>query len=381
MGRYVPPDQEGLVGASGNALHRGKANKHRLRHGAAGLVVRFEMPFAVWCATCPAPTLIGQGVRFNAEKRAAGRYHTTPVWSFRLRHPPCGGEIEMRTDPRNADFVVVSGARRRDLGSRGGAGGEDEEADSLVPDDLTGVGAGGFVIATERERAEQRETAFGRLEKTIADRERAEAAGRRIRELQDVADRHWDDPHAQNQRLRRAFRAGRHAREKEAARAEELKDRMSLGIELLPEAEEDARRAALVDYGSLDAGRDLGVEKALARPLFENGSASRVVRNEDGKASLAPGQRKLKSEIAASRTRENLVSEIVGNTRAARDPFLDFGSREGTPTKTATRLPGLKRKRVAEDAPDPPPSAPEEKDTPKAVAGSTSLVSYNSDSD
>ena len=32
----------------------------------------------------------------------------------------------------------------------------------------------------------------------------------------------------------------------------------------------------------------------------------------------------LKSEIAASRMRETLLSEIVGNTRAAKDPFLDF---------------------------------------------------------
>ncbi|KAJ9620294.1 Protein saf4 [Taxawa tesnikishii (nom. ined.)] len=27
------------------------------------------MPFAVWCSSCPKPTVIGQGVRFNAEKK------------------------------------------------------------------------------------------------------------------------------------------------------------------------------------------------------------------------------------------------------------------------------------------------------------------------
>ncbi|KXX73512.1 hypothetical protein MMYC01_208359 [Madurella mycetomatis] len=370
MGRYVPPDQEGLVSASGNALHR----KHPLGSRASKLraqgvlVVRFEMPFAVWCATCPKPTLIGQGVRFNAEKRRTGSYYTTPIWSFRLRHGACGGEIEMRTDPKNSDFVVVSGGRRRDTGP-----GEAGDGDSLV--------GAGFVIATERERAEQRETAFGKLEKTIADRERLEMAGRRIGELQDAADRQWDDPYAQNQRLRKAFRVGRHAREREAARADELKDRMSLGIELLPETEEDAKRAALVDYGGLDAGGDRSVEKALARPLFGGGSGkAETGRGEAGSGSSAKGQRKLKSEVAASRTRENLVSEIVGNTRAARDPFLDFSSRENTPRGPA-RLPGLKRKRVAEEAPDPPPLAAEERDTPKALAGTTALVSYASDSD
>ncbi|KAK4111270.1 DUF572-domain-containing protein [Canariomyces notabilis] len=372
MGRYVPPEHEGLV-TSGNALHK----KHPLGARASRLasqgilVVRFEMPFAVWCATCPKPTLIGQGVRFNAEKRRAGSYYSTPIWSFKLRHPACGGEIEVRTDPKNSEFVVVSGGRRRDVGSA------EADGDSLIPSS----GGAGFVIATERERAEQRESAFGKLEKTIADRERLEMAGRRIGELQDVADRQWDDPYSQNRRLRDAFRVGRHAREKDAARAEELKDQMSLGIELLPEAEEDARRAALIDYGSVGDGDGLGVDKALARPLFMEESGRRgKKRNGPGSGEPAKGQPKLKEEIAASRTKENLVSEIVINTRAAKDPFLDFGSRESTP-RGPTRLPGLKRKRAAEEPPDPPPSAASGKDSPKALAGTTALVSYESESD
>ncbi|KAL2020414.1 hypothetical protein VTK56DRAFT_8457 [Thermocarpiscus australiensis] len=373
MGRYVPPDSEGLV-TSGNALHN---KRHPLGSRASKLasqgilVVRFEMPFAVWCATCPRPTLIGQGVRFNAEKRRAGSYHSTPVWSFRLRHGACGGAIELRTDPKNADFVVVSGARRRDYG--GGAEAEADD-DSLVKQS-------GFVIATERERAEQRESAFGKLERTIADRERLEGARRRIEELKDVAERQWEDPYSQNQRLRKAFRAGRHEREKEAASAEQLKERMGLGIELLPGTEEDARRAALVDFGAVDA-ENTNLDKALTRPLFENGSRQKQKGHDGvGSSTSTKGQKKLKSEIAAARTRENLVSEIVGNTRPALDPFLDFGSKENTP-KGSIRLPGLKRKRTTEEAPDPPPPpAAEEEGTLKAVAGTTALVSYDSDSD
>jgi len=369
MGRYIPPSAAGTT-TSGNSLHK----KHPLGSRAAKLashgilVVRFEMPFAIWCAHCPVPTPIGQGVRFNAEKRRAGSYYTTPVWSFTLKHAACGGAIEMRTDPKSGEFVVVSGARRRDYG--GG-----EEDDSLVK---TGVSPAQNIILTERERAEQRESAFGKLERTIADREQTAGATQRIGELQDTADRQWDDPYAQNQRLRRAFRAGRHAREKEAEKAGELKARMGLGIELLPETEEDARRAGLVDFGGVDVERDDGADKALARPLFERGPGQKEKREEDAKA--ARGQRKLKSEIAASRTRENLVSEIVSNTRAAKDPFLDFGGRESTPRGPA-RLPGLKRKRVAEETPGSPPSAAEQDATPKATAGTTALVDYDSGSD
>ncbi|KAL2135051.1 hypothetical protein VTI74DRAFT_9971 [Chaetomium olivicolor] len=374
MGRYIPPSAADSSPSltSGNALHKKHPLGSRARKLASQgiLTVRFEMPFAIWCAHCPVPTLIGQGVRFNAEKRRAGSYYSTPVWSFKLRHGACGGEIEMQTDPKNSEFVVVSGARRRDYG-------HEQEEDSLVASE-------GFRILTERERAEQRESAFGKLERTIADREQLEGARQRIGELMDAADRQWDDPYAQNQRLRKAFRVGRHQREREADKAEELKERMGLGIELLPETEEDAKRARLVDFGSADAGEDKLVDRALARPLFGKGSEQKRKNNDSSDSAHKP--RKLKSEIAASRMRDNLVSEIVSNTRAAKDPFLDFSSRESTPRKP-TLLPGLKRKRAEEDEPDPSfsateaPSRPDKEDASKAPAGTTALVSYDSDSD
>ncbi|KAK4042377.1 CWC16 protein [Parachaetomium inaequale] len=368
MGRYIPPSAAGTT-TSGNALH---GKRHALGSRAAKLashgilIVRFEMPFAIWCATCPQPTPIGQGVRFNAEKRRAGSYYTTPIWSFKLKHSVCGGEIEMRTDPKQGEFVVVSGARRREYAQ--------DEDESLVK---SGVGVG-FVITTERERAEQRESAFGKLEKTIADREQVAGATQRIGELRDAAERRWDDPYAQNRRLREAFRAGRHARETEAAKAEELRERMGLGIELLPETEEDARRAGLVDFGGVDGEGDDGVGRALARPLFGDVVLAQKEKGDGEKSKR--GSRKLKSEMAATRMRESLVSEIVSNTRAAKDPFLDFGSsRESTP-KGPVRLPGLKRKRPAEAAPDSPQPAAKQ-DSPKEVAGTAALVNYNSDSD
>ncbi|KAL2266188.1 hypothetical protein VTJ83DRAFT_5540 [Remersonia thermophila] len=392
MGRYHPPDGDNDPGG-GAPFSR---SKRRAGAGAASApVVRFEMPFAVWCAHCPKPTLIGQGVRFNAEKRRAGAYHSTPVWSFRMRHADCGGEIEMRTDPARADFVVVSGARRRDYGGGADAG---EESGSLV----ASLGA----VAprpTPRELAEQRETAFERLEKTIADRERLLEVSRRIAELQEAEARRWGDPYSQNKRLRKAFRAGRHAREREAARADGIKARLGgIGIDLLPETEEDARRARLVDFGSVvdaagggggdgdgdaDPVRHARFNKALAKPLFEPSASNGGSGDKAGDAKATP--KKLKSEIKAARVRENLVAEIVSNTRAERDPFLDFG---GSSKKERPRLVGLKRKRALEEAPDPPrpSSAPpasttaeEGNETPssKGAAGTTPLVDYGSDSD
>ncbi|OLN85095.1 Coiled-coil domain-containing protein 130 [Colletotrichum chlorophyti] len=341
MGRYIPPDLEGTT--TPNKLHK------RLPPGSRAskpgvLTVRFELPYAVWCASCPKPTIIGQGVRFNAEKRRTGNYHTTPIWTFRFRHADCGGAIEIRTDPRSTSYVVVSGATKRDTG-------DDEPRE------------GDLVILTEEERHKLRSNAFASLEKTIEDREALKQATERIDELQDASRRRWDDPYARNGSLRRTFRKGREERERDAAAGEALKSKMGLGIELVPATEEDARRARLVDFGE---GVD-GVGKVLGKPLFASA----------GKEKETPVKKGLpKSGVLASRRKGNIVSEIVGNTRMAQDPFLNETRGERTPV----RIPGVKRKRgtvSAEEEDEEPKSA-------KAASGSApskTLVGYDSDSD
>lgn len=67
------------------------------------------MPFNVWCAGCN--HLVGKGVRFNAEKQEIGKYHSTKIWSFVMRAPCCQQRIEVQTDPKNAEYKVVSGGR------------------------------------------------------------------------------------------------------------------------------------------------------------------------------------------------------------------------------------------------------------------------------
>lgn len=362
MGRYVPPDLEGTT--TGNKLH----NKHPLGARASklsssgALTVRFEMPFAVWCSTCPKPTIVGQGVRFNAEKKRVGAYYSTPIWGFRMRHADCGGAIEIRTDPRNTAYVVVSGAKKRDTG-------EDEE-------DVRDHGA--MAILTDEERQKLRSDAFASLEKTIEDRRQLAQATERIDELEDVSKRRWDDPYSRNKALRKTFRVGRVEREKEAAAAEALKDKMSLGIDLLPGTEEDRRRAALVDFGPGDDDDGAaGMGKALARPLFASAAveATATAAAATSKKALAKAPKGTpKAELAASKKREDIVSAIVGNTRLSRDPFLLEGA--SRTERTSARIPGVKRKREAR----------EEEETGLVNEGPSlpptkALVGYESDSD
>lgn len=352
MGRYVPPDVEGTTSA--NKL----AGKHALGSRASKLksqgilTVRFEMPFAVWCSTCPKPTIIGQGVRFNAEKKKTGNYHSTPIWSFRMKHAACGGVIEIRTDPQNTAYVVTEGGRKRDTGD------ENKEGD--------------IVIITDQEREALRNDSFAKLEKTIADREQLAHAKLRIEEIEDANRRAWEDPYERNRILRKEFRIGRHTREREGKAAEDLKDRMSLGIHLVPECEVDAKRAALVDFGSAEKN---GESQALSKPLFTTTTTTKMPS-----VAATNGKKRLKSEVAASQMRESLVSEIMGNTRVARDPFL-VTDRSNTAPKMPARLPGIKRKRETEPDESEETRAELLRQQPtKNTISSAALVNYDSDS-
>lgn len=349
MGRYVPPDLEGTK-SSGNALHRRRAPGTLRPDGTQ--TVRFEMPFPIWCSSCPKPTIIGQGVRFNAHKSRAGNYYSTPIWQFRLSHADCGGEIVIQTDPKSTAYVVLSGAKKRDTG-------DDADVDQKP-------------ILTDQEREKLRSNAFANLEKTIADREQLIEANHRINGLLDASSRHWDDPYTQNQRLRKAFRAGRHQREKDTAAAEDLKDRMSFGYDLLPATDEDAKRAALVDFGASTKDNDdttAGAgQKALAKPLFHSSTATGAPSSSKKKDGPKKGG-VLKADREASARKESFVTEIMGNTRAAQDPFLQTG--RDAEAKAPTRLPGVKRKRG--------PSEREVEPPPKVQAAPAGLVDYESD--
>jgi coiled-coil domain-containing protein 130 len=303
MGRYVPPDQEGIL--SGNQLHGKHALGARANKISQGiLTVRFEMPYPIWCTHCPKPTIIGQGVRFNAEKKKVGNYFSTPIFSFRMKHVACGGWIEIRTDPKNTAYVVTEGARKRDLG-------EDK------------VKEGDVKILTQKEREALRDNAFAALEGKVEDKKRLEQSKQRLEELQDLSEQQWDDPYEQNKKLRKLFREGRKEREKDAAASAALQDKMSLGVDLLPEHDDDVRRAGFIEFGGIDPEK--AVEKAISKPLFMSEDS-----NEKRKSTKSRHSKKQKAEWAAKQITANLAAEIRGNTRVAMDPFLTGNRSSGS---------------------------------------------------
>lgn len=322
MGRYVPPEQEGTI--SGNQLHGKHALGARANKISQGiLVVRFEMPFPIWCTTCPKPTIIGQGVRFNAEKKKIGHYFTSAIWNFRMKHTACGGWIEIRTDPKNTAYFVTEGARKRDLG-------EDKAVD------------GDIKILTDKEREDRRNNAFATLEGKVEDKQKLEHAKLRLEELQEVSEKQWEDPYERNKKLRNSFRVGRKQREKDTAIAGAIQDKMSLGIDLLPEHENDGRRARLIEFGALNESSS--TDKTISKPLFKSTTADAKEKPKERKKHTS---KKIRSEEVAKQKTAALAASIRDNTRAAMDPFLS-GSRPSHAelTKSGPKtLTGVKRKR------------------------------------
>ena len=206
---WDPRKQSRAEHAAGVTSKADKWKAHPLRerakklHTEGILTVRFEMPFNVRCTGCG--NHIAKGVRFNAEKKTIGAYYTTKVLSFRM---PCHCEdgtsrtdrhtnlhfIEVHTDPKNAEYVVASGAVRV------------AEPSLLTPAEL------GVEAALDASEAALRgANPFYKLE-TEANRPGGAAAAKRkpwLAELQDVRDADWHDDYGANAALRRAHRAKR----------------------------------------------------------------------------------------------------------------------------------------------------------------------------
>lgn len=277
-----------------------------------------------------------------------------------MKHTACGGWWEIRTDPKNAAYVVVEGARKREYGPEEKDGGEGE--------------AGEMKFLSEAERERRREDAFaaleGRKEEGQGDKERKE----RVEELYDAAEV-WRDPYEINARMRREFRGRRKELEREGRANGKIQEKLSFGFEVLGELESDGARAGLVEFGRGNTGLE-----AMEKPLFETRAPE--------KASV---KGILKAEIKAEKSRMELRQALVGNTRVAIDPFLSADGRREPKTSL-----GIKRKRDSEsaskiepataaEAPTLAPDTPAKKPDPdpssaaKKPALSTALVDYDSD--
>jgi coiled-coil domain-containing protein 130 len=213
---YYPKDWRPENGSL-NQYHKSHPLGKRAKDIADGiLVVRFEMPFNVWCTHCEQH--IGRGVRYNAKKKKVDMYFTTIIYEFRMPCTNCKGEMIIRTDPEKRGYKLVSGVRKKNEG-------EDITAEELGTEKINDPDVG-IQIASDP---------FFRLEHEKEDQSNAIKRAKGIEAIIEIQDTQFKDDMASNAALRATFR-----KEKKRLRAKiEEADRMGLSIPLLDIEKED----------------------------------------------------------------------------------------------------------------------------------------------
>ena len=226
VNKYYPPDWDPSKGSINKFQ-----NSHPLRERAKKihlgiLVVRFEMPYNTWCLGCD--QLIGRGVRFNAEKKHVGDYFSSKIWEFKMNCHECGEEIVVETDPKNTEYEIKKGARRKV---------EKWEPESVgLPVLLDNE-------EREREREKMESDPMYKLEHTAKDKKKGEEAIPELTRLIQYKAVHIND-WEMNKKMRKRLRKERR----------EIKDLMSesekkgLNFTLFPRIQEEEDLAKVVEY-------------------------------------------------------------------------------------------------------------------------------------
>uniref|UniRef100_A0A1D1Z9R1 Coiled-coil domain-containing protein 130 n=1 Tax=Anthurium amnicola TaxID=1678845 RepID=A0A1D1Z9R1_9ARAE len=269
---YYPPEWSPKKGSL-NKFHGQHALRERARKLDQGiLIIRFEMPFNVWCGGCN--SMIAKGVRFNAEKKQVGNYYSTKIWSFSMKSACCKHEIVIQTDPKNCEYVIISGAQRKT-----------EEFD--IEDAET------FALPADEERGKLSDP-FYRLEHQEEDVQKKEEAEPVLVRLQKVS----DSRHANDYSLNRALRNRLRDQKKRVAQEEEVSRRMGLGIRLLPASEEDSSSSAKVKFSSkFERNRKDKRAAIRASSIFAESSNSVL---GDKRLELESKRRRIKATAASS---------------------------------------------------------------------------------
>nr|CAG4652164.1 EOG090X0DK6 [Triops cancriformis] len=247
VNKYYPPDWRPEMG-SVNKYHGTHALRERARKLHLGiLIIRFEMPYNIWCEGCN--NHIGMGVRYNAQKKKIGMYYSTPVYQFRMKCHLCDNHFEIKTDPGNLDYVIISGARRQE--NRW----DPTQNGQVVPDDKAvirkmGTDAMFKLEHGEKDAAKQKDAAPG------------------LGKLQKLQGRFKDDYEA-NQALRGLFRKSKKELKIQAIADAALLAKSSLAIPLLPESEEDDRMASLLRLNPAETPEE---RQKMRRSAIENES-------------------------------------------------------------------------------------------------------------
>ncbi|KAF8782036.1 coiled-coil domain-containing protein 130 homolog [Argiope bruennichi] len=249
VNKYYPPDWTPNKGSI-NKFRGTHALRERARKLHMGiLIIRFEMPFNIWCNGCE--NHIGMGVRYNAEKTKVGMYYTTPIYKFRMKCHLCTNHFEIQTDPANLDYVILNGARRQERRW------DPTQNEQVVPE--------------EKEVSKKLMTdSMFCLEHNVNDKVKQKTILPSLRKLEESREK-WKDDYLLNKTLRQQFREKKREIACVESKDKQLLKRCSLNITLLPEVDEDRKLAGLLKLAPLynfEEKQKLKREETMSRPLF-----------------------------------------------------------------------------------------------------------------
>lgn len=250
VNKYYPPDWDPSKGSVNKYVgqHPLRDRARKLSQGI--LVIRFELPYNIWCGGCNSH--VGMGVRYNAEKTKVGNYYTTPIYKFRMKCHLCDNYFEIQTDPKNHDYVILCGARRKEQRW------DPKDNEQIVPEDK----------ATQKKLATD---AMYKLEHGSDDKQRGKLVIPTIGQITDERYQYKDD-YIINKIARDKFR-----NEKKAIKAAETADKelllkSSLDIALVKETDEDKKLAGLLKLRPTETYDEKQIQKRKeieSRPIFE----------------------------------------------------------------------------------------------------------------
>lgn len=262
--KYYPPDWDPKNGSI-NKHMRSHPLRDRARKLDQGiLVVRFEMPFNIWCSGCDKH--IGMGVRFNAEKRKIGNYYTSPIYQFKMKCLYCKDDFVIQTDPSKFDYVIVSGARRQ-------ASHHDGEQEGLIE------------LESDQAKEKRMTDAMFRLEKRVEDEIKSKDQLPSLIDLKKWRSR-WDDSFAINKLARSRYRERRKEIEKAKGKDKKLLKKASLSIPLLDSSPSDMQEARKI--------LESGPSKCKLEPGCSRSATAKTETNQSG--TLRPKPIKVKKE-------------------------------------------------------------------------------------
>ncbi|KAL6259850.1 hypothetical protein P5V15_009760 [Pogonomyrmex californicus] len=235
---YYPPDYDPRAGGL-NKFQGTHALRERARKLHMGiLIIRFEMPYNIWCNGCG--NHIGMGVRYNAEKKKIGMYYSTPLYQFRMKCHLCDNHFEIKTDPANLDYVIVSGARRQE--NRW----DPKQNEQVVPE-------------TKEVSHRLYDDAMYKLEHGMEDKKVAKSRDSVLEGAVALNESIWKDDYSSNCAVRALFRERKQELKKKQAGDHALLKKTGLNIDLVNEHEDDIKLAKLLTHKK-DARKKGGTE-------------------------------------------------------------------------------------------------------------------------